>query len=56
MEGVAVYFPMHGIDSIIDFHTYLSDSTGQSSATVYNHMTNLVKHLKFSDILKKGGR
>ena len=46
MEGVAVYFPMHGVDPIIDFHTYLSDSTDQSSATVYNHMTKLVKLLK----------
>ena len=54
MEGVAVYFTMDGIDSILDFHTYLQDFTDQISTTVYNHMTNLVKHLKSTDLLNKG--
>ena len=43
MEGVIVYFSMHGIYPIIYFHTYLSYSTDQSSETVYNHIQKRVK-------------
>ena len=54
MKGIAVYFPMHGIYPMIGFHTYLSDSTDHGSATVYNHMQNIVKYLKITDFLYKG--
>ena len=56
MEYVVVYFTMHGIYPIIDFHTYISDYTDHSSVTVYNNMTNLVKHKKNMDLSKKGKR
>ena len=51
-----MYFSIHDIDLIIDFHTYLPDSTDQSSTTVYNHITKLVEHLKKVGLLKEGVR
>ena len=56
LEGVAVKFFRQGsAESIMEFHTYLSDGKQQDSAVVNNHMEKLVQFLLEESVLKFGG-
>ena len=58
IEGYTVHFPNPVDEEKISFHfhSFLSDSKQQDSATVDNHMDKLIKCLKKSGVLQKGGR
>ena len=58
IEGYTCHYRSTGADSPLkcDFHSYMSDDGTQNSATVYAHMTELLKFLVDQNLLTRGGR